>query len=323
MARAACGFVLVLSVLLAGPVSAAETYPTRAIRLVVPWPAGGIVDALGRILGKRISENVGQPVVIENRVGAAGAIGADNVAKAPPDGYTLLLASSGHAITAALSKSLPYDSVKDFTPIALVATAPSVLVANPAVPAKTAGELIDLAKARPGKLTYASAGSGSFAHILAELFKHTAKIDILHVPYRGQPQAMTDLLAGRVDILFATMTVAIPQIEAGKLGGLGVTSRSRIPALPDVPTLAEAGVLGFEGGQWFGILGPKGMSEELVRAIAGEVDKVLKDSEVKGALEVQGMYIVNEDSASFRTMLEDDIRRYTKLITDTGLTVSN
>ncbi len=323
MSRTACGLLLVFTLLLAGSATGAEAYPTRAIRLVVPWPAGGIVDALGRIVGKRISESVGQSVVVENRVGAASAIGADSVAKAPSDGYTLLLASSGHAITAALSKNLPYDSLKDFTPITLVATAPSVLVANPTVPAKTARELIELARAKPGKLTYASAGTGSFAHILAELFKHAAAVDVLHVPYRGQPQAMTDLLAGRVDWLFATLTVAIPQIESGKLSGLGVTAERRVPALPNVPTLAEAGVPGFEGGQWFGILGPKGMSDELVRAIAVEIDKALKDPEVKAAIEVQGMYIVNADAAAFRTMLEEDIQRYTKLIADTGLTANN
>lgn len=198
-----------------------------------------------------------------------------------------------------------------------------MLVANPSVPAKSARELIELAKAKPGKLSYASAGTGSFAHILAELFKHTAKVDVLHVPYRGQPQAITDLLAGRVDLLFATMTVAIPQIEAGKLAGLGVTAKDRIPALPNVPTLAEAGVPGFEGGQWFGILGPKGMNDELVRAIAAEIDKALKDPEVKAAIEVQGMYIVNADAAAFRTALEEDIQRYTKLIADTGLTAAN
>lgn len=322
MARMMHSISLALAMLFVSSLAVAEIYPARTIRLVVPWPAGGIVDALGRVVGKSISDDVGQPVVIENRVGAASAIGADNVAKSPPDGYTLLLATSGHAITAALSKNLPYDSLNDFTPVRLVATAPSVLVVDPAVSARSVGELITLAKAKSGKLTYASAGSGSFAHILAELFKQSARIDVLHVPYRGQPQAVTDLLAGRVDMLFATMTVAIPQIEAGKLVPLGVTAKDRVPVLPNVPTLAEAGIQGFEGGQWLGILGPKGMSADLVQAIGKAIAKALKDPEVKAAIEIQGMYIVNDDAAKFRTMLDDDIKRWTKLINETGLTAN-
>jgi len=257
--------------------------------------------------------------VIENRVGAASAIGADNVAKAAPDGYTLLLATSGHAINAGLSKNLPFDPLNDFTPVRLIATAPSVLVVNPELPAKNVRELIALAEARPGKLTYASAGSGSFAHILAELFKQSAHIDVLHVPYRGQPQAVTDLLAGRVDMLFATMTVAVPQIEAGKLRALGVTAKDRVQALPNTPTLAEAGIPGFEGGQWLGILGPKGMSDDIVQTLGQEIDKALKDPEVRAPIEVQGMYIVNDDAATFRAMLDEDIKRWIKLINETGL----
>lgn len=316
---------IALSLLILGmtaPAYAAEPFPSRPIRLVIPWPAGGIVDALGRTIGKKISDNVGQPVVVENRVGASGSIGADFVAKAAADGYTLLLASSGHAITAALSKNLPYDSLNDFTPIRLVATAPSVLVAHPSVPAKNAAEMIALAKTKPGKLTYASAGPGSFAHILAELFKHNAQIDLFHVPYRGQPQAMTDLLGGRVDVLFATMTVAIPQVEAGKLQALGVTAKQRVPTLPNVPTLREAGVAGFEDGQWMGLLGPKGMDDDLVQAIGREVDKALKDPEVRAAIEKQGMYIVNDDAATFRATLANDIKNWTKLVAETGLTAN-
>ena len=297
----------------------AKSYPVRTIRLVVPWPAGGIVDALGRIIGKKMSDNLGQPVVVENRVGAASAIGADNVAKAAPDGYTLLVATSGHAINVGLSKNLPYDALNDFTAIRLIATAPSVLVVHPELPVKTTGQLIALAKDRPGKLTYASAGNGSFAHILAELFKQAASIEVLHVPYRGQPQAVTDLLAGRVDMLFATMTVAVPQIEAGKLTALGVTAKDRVSALPTTPTLGEAGIPGFEGGQWLGILGPKGMSDELIQTLGKEIDKVLKDPEVRAAIEVQGMYILNEEAATFRTMLDNDIKRWVKLIAETGI----
>src|SRR3954467_2361579 len=243
---------------------AAQNYPNRPVRLVVPFSAGGAADVPGRILTQKLTEALGQQVVVDNRPGAGSTIGADNVAKSPPDGYSLLTISNTHYVSAALYKKLPYDSVSDFSPITQVTTAPNIIIVHPSLPAKTMKELIALAKARPGQINYASSGNGSTQHLTGALFCKMAGIDMTHIPYRGSGPATADLLSGQVTVGFPGIAGMLPQIKAGKLRALAVTSAKRSPELPNVPTVAEAGLKGYDVTAWFGVAGPKGMPREIV-----------------------------------------------------------
>src|SRR5436190_12390936 len=235
-------------------------YPDKPIRIVVPFPVGGVADTFGREIGRKLSESWGQPVVIDNRPGAGGNIGADIVAKAPPDGYTLVIGNIGtHAVNVSLLPAMPFDPVKDFTPIAHIMDAEGLLVVNPSIDAKSVPELIALARAQPGRLNYGSAGVGTTSHLAGEMFKSMAKVDIVHVPYKGNVPAITDLLGGQIAMTFATMPTVMPHVRAGKLRALAVLGTARSPALPDVPTVAES-VPGFEVSNWIGLFGPAGMS---------------------------------------------------------------
>ncbi|MDH4400082.1 MAG: tripartite tricarboxylate transporter substrate binding protein [Burkholderiaceae bacterium] len=269
--------------------ASAQDYPDKPIRLVIPWPAGGLVDIAGRTAAKVLQPSLKQTIVVENKLGAGGILGADSVAKAPADGYTLLLTTSALSINAVLRTKMPFDMSNDLAPIALIAWAPSVLVASPLLKVASVQELIALAKTKPGKLTYASAGVGSPAHLSAELFKTLAGIDLLHVPYKGAPQAMTDVIAGEVDLLFANATVAIPQIKANKIRALAVTSAKPYAGLPDLPTMAQAGVLKFEADQWLGIFAPSGTPEAILTLLHREIGKALVNGEVRTTLEQNGM----------------------------------
>jgi tripartite-type tricarboxylate transporter receptor subunit TctC len=269
--------------------ASAQDYPDKPIRLVIPWPAGGLVDIAGRTAAKVLQPSLKQAIVVENKLGAGGILGADSVAKSPADGYTLLLTTSALSINAVLRTKMPFDMSNDLAPIALIAWAPSVLVASPLLKVASVQELIALAKTKPGKLTYASAGVGSPAHLSAELFKTLAGIDLLHVPYKGAPQAMTDVIAGEVDLLFANATVAIPQIKANKIRALAVTSAKPYAGLPDLPTMAQAGVLKFEADQWLGIFAPSGTPEAILTLLHREIGKALVNGEVRTTLEQNGM----------------------------------
>lgn len=269
--------------------ASAQDYPDKPIRLVIPWPAGGLVDIAGRTAAKVLQPSLKQTIVVENKLGAGGILGADSVAKAPADGYTLLLTTSALSINAVLRTKMPFDMSNDLAPIALIAWAPSVLVASPLLKVASVQELIALAKTKPGKLTYASAGVGSPAHLSAELFKTLAGIDLLHVPYKGAPQAMTDVIAGEVDLLFANATVAIPQIKANKIRALAVTSAKPYAGLPDLPTMSQAGVLKFEADQWLGIFAPSGTPEAILTLLHREIGKALVNGEVRTTLEQNGM----------------------------------
>jgi tripartite-type tricarboxylate transporter receptor subunit TctC len=269
--------------------ASAQDYPDKPIRLVIPWPAGGLVDIAGRTTAKMLQPSLKQTIVVENKLGAGGILGADSVAKAPADGYTLLLTTSALSINAVLRTKMPFDMSADLAPLALIAWAPSVLVASPLLKVASVQELIALAKTKPGKLTYASAGVGSPAHLSAELFKTLSGIDLLHVPYKGAPQAMTDVIAGEVDLLFANATVAIPQIKANKIRALAVTSAKPYAGLPDLPTMAQAGVLQFEADQWLGIFAPSGTPEAILSLLHREIGKALVNGEVRTTLEQNGM----------------------------------
>ncbi|OZI35918.1 MFS transporter [Bordetella genomosp. 1] len=272
------------------PAHAADAYPDRTIRMVVPYPPGGATDVIGRVLAQQLTGELGQTVVVENRGGAAGNIGADVVAKATPDGYTLLMgALTSHSINAVLYEGrVNYDIEKSFAPISIVGTVPLVFVVNPKVPAKTLTELIAAAKAKPGSLTIASAGNGSPQHLAAEMFKRVAGVDMLHVPYKGSGPAMTDLMGGQVLTMIETVPAAQAHVKADKLRALAVTSKDRAAALPDVPTAAEAGLANFEVSSMFGIVAPAGTPAPVVEKLNATLKTILAKQEVKDALERQG-----------------------------------
>jgi tripartite-type tricarboxylate transporter receptor subunit TctC len=295
--------------------ASAQAYPTKPLRIVVPWPAGGLVDIAARQLGNRLQAAIGQPVVVENKTGAGGNIGADQVAKATADGYTLLFTSSALTINAALQPKLPFDFGKDFEPLALVATVPSVLVVGPSIAPGSVQELVDVARARPGRLSYASAGIGSPAHLTGELFKTSRQVFAVHVPYAGAPAALNDQIAGRIDYQFANMTVALPQIRAGKVKALAVTSKERFPGLPQVPTMVEAGVPGFEADQWLGLLAPRGLPQAVGERLVAEVHKALASEELRQVLLKAGMTPAGAGtSAAFESMLRQDLAKWSAVV---------
>jgi tripartite-type tricarboxylate transporter receptor subunit TctC len=293
----------------------AKDYPDRPVRLVVPWPAGGLVDIAGRVVVKAVEPSFGQPFIVDNKVGAGGNIGADSVAKANADGYTLMLTTSALNINAALRSAQPTEVTSEFAPIALLAWAPSVLVASPKLGVASVQELISLAKLKPGKLTYASSGIGSPAHLSAELFKFMTGVDLLHVPYKGAPQALTDLISGEVDLLFAPTTVAMPQIKVGKVRPLAVTSAKRFKALPDLPTMQEAGVPKFEADQWLGIFAPPGTPQSVQVLLRNEFNKAVGKSEVQAILEQNGMSAaVVATQTEFAAFLKQDREKWVRLV---------
>jgi tripartite-type tricarboxylate transporter receptor subunit TctC len=293
----------------------AQDYPVKPVRMIVPWPAGGLVDIAARAVAKELQASMGQPFVVDNRVGAGGVIGADLAAKAPPDGYTLTLTTSAINMNAALGQKLPFDVGNDFAPVAAVAYAPSVVVVNVGLAAKTVQELTALARARPGKLSYASAGIGSPAHLATELYKSTMGLDIAHIPYKGAPQAITDLIAGHVDILFANAAVALPQIRAGAVRAIAVTGAQRFSALPDLPTMAESGVKDFEADQWLGILAPRATPPAVLRRLRAEIDRALVSESMRTALTASGMSVASVATLEqFSGYLKADLTKWTDVV---------
>ena len=301
----------------------AQNYPNRPVRLVVPFSPGGAADVPGRILTQKLTESLGHQVVVDNRPGAGSTIGADQVAKAPVDGYTLLMISNTHFVSAALYKKLPYDSVADFAPVTQVTSAPNVIVVHPSLPAKTVKELIALAKAKPGKIDYASSGNGSTQHLTGALFTKMAGIDMTHIPYRGSGPATADLLSGQVTVGFPGIAGMLPQIKAGKLRALAVTSARRSPELPDTPTVAEAGIKGYDVTAWFGVAGPKGMPREIVMKLHTELVRILKNPEVQKLLLNAGQEVAWQDSPElFGEVLKVEAAKWARMVKESGATVN-
>jgi tripartite-type tricarboxylate transporter receptor subunit TctC len=293
----------------------AQPFPNKPIRIIVPYTAGGTTDMLARTLGQKMSEKWGQPVVVENKPGANGIIGIDMVAKAPADGYTLGLASPGtHAINQTLYTTLPHHPIKDFTPVSFVVRAPMVMVVNAEQPIKNVKELIAAAKKDPGKLAIASGGSGSSQHLAAELFKHMAGVDLTHVPYKGGGAAYTDLLGGRVQVMIDALQQSMPHIKSGKLRPIAVASAQRLPQLPDVPTIAESGVPGYESGAWYGLVAPANTPKAVVDQIAAEVDRIMKLPDVKERFEGPGLVTVGGKAEAFSRHIDAETEKYAKVI---------
>ncbi len=300
----------------------APAYPTKPVRIVVPFPAGGATDILARAVAQKLTENWGQTFVVDNRPGAGGNIGSELVAKAAPDGYTLEMGTVGtHAINASLYAKMPYDHVKDFAPVILVAGVPNVLVVNPAVPANSVQELIAYAKANPGKLNFASSGSGTSIHLSGELFKVMAGVQMTHIPYKGSAPALADLLGGQVQLMFDNLPPSLPQIKAGKLRALAVTSTARAPALPDTPTIAESGLPGFEASSWFGLLAPAGTPPAIIAKLNAEIAKWLATPEAREQLAAIGANIAAGTPEDFARHIQAETAKWAKVVKESGAKV--
>jgi tripartite-type tricarboxylate transporter receptor subunit TctC len=314
-------FAAALAVVCCTQLPALAQYPNRTVTLIVPFPPGGGTDTGSRLLATKLGKVWGQPVIVENKPGAAGMLGADVVSKAKPDGYTILMGNIGtQSINPSLYKAMPYKAEGAFEPVALVAMLPMVMLTNPKVAAKSAQEAIALARAKPGALTYSSSGPGSSMHLTGALFESEAKVEMLHVPYKGGGPAITDLIAGHVDFSFATILESSGHIKAGRLRAVGVTSDQRSPALPEVPTLAETGLPGFNTGSWIGILAPAGTPKDVVEKIARDVKEALTSPEVRDPMIAQGATPVGGTPAEFAALIESDRKRYGQIIRDRKIT---
>jgi tripartite-type tricarboxylate transporter receptor subunit TctC len=308
------------ALVLAIPLAHGQSYPTRPVRLVVPFPPGGSADILGRALGQKLAEGFGQSVVIENRPGAGTAIAAEFVANAPPDGYTLMLGTvSSHAINPAVNPKLPFDPVRNFTPVAPVATIPFALIVHPSLPVKSVGELITYVRQRPGKIDYSSAGNGTSNHLAGELFESMTGTHMVHIPYRGSAPALQDLIAGRVSVMFDLVLTAAPHIKSGAVRGLAVTGARRSAVLPDLPTVAESGLPGYEVSAWFGIFGPAGMPRTVVDRLNAEIARGLATPDLQQRLVSQGAEPLAGTPDEFAAYLKSEIAKWAKVVKEAGI----
>ena len=310
-----------ITLCLASGATFAQAWPTRPISLIVPFPAGGTTDVLARAVGLELSKSLGQPVVVESKPGAGATLGADFVAKSKPDGYTLLMGAVHHTIATSVYRKLPYDFQKDFAPVTTVALVPNVLVVNPNVPAKNVKELLALAKAEPGKLTYGSNGNGTGQHLIGAQFEGMGGVQLLHVPYKGSGPLTVDLLGGQITMSFDTITPVLPQIKAGKLRALAVTTSKRSPALPDVPTLDESGLKGFDLGTWFGILAPAATPKELVTRLNTELVKIINSAEFRKKMADIGAEPIGNTAEQMARQIKDDTERFARLVKDAQVTI--
>lgn len=315
-----CGAMLASAALLLGPGhwAVAQNYPTKPIRLVSPFAPGGPNDILARLLAQRLTEPLGQPIVVDNRPGAGGNLGTDLVAKSTPDGYTLVMAGAGSLTVNPHVSKVPYDSLRDFAPVTLVAIAPHILVVHPAVPAKSVAELVQVAKSQPGKLNYASGGVGSLNHLAGELFKVMAGVDIVHIAYKGTGPATADLLGGQVQVMFSGIPAVLAHVRAGRLRALGTSMLQRVPALPDVPSVAET-LPGYEINPWYGVLAPAKTPRATVRKLNEEIGRVVSAPEFSAALTAQGATPVKTTPEAFSALLKDEMQKWGRLIRSTGI----
>jgi tripartite-type tricarboxylate transporter receptor subunit TctC len=307
-----------LAVLLAAP-AAAQDYPSRPVKIIVSYAPGGSNDVVARVIAPELQKELGQSFIVENRAGASGTIGADMVAKSPTDGYTLFMGAGAHALAPSLFKKLPYDITKDFAPISLAATSTYVLALNPSVPAATVPELIALLKSKPGQLNYASAGKGTPLHLAAELFKSKTGTDIVHVPYGGDTPALNDLLAGTVQIAFMSVASTAPQIRAGKLRALAVTSARRSDALPDLPTLGELGIAGYDVGTWWGLLAPAGTPDAVVAKLNAAMRKAVALPQTKERFAPLGLDPRSDSPTEFAAFIKEEVVRYAAIAKIAGI----
>ena len=312
------GIVLALVLACALP-AMAQTYPARAIRLVVPQSPGGSTDQVARPLALKLGEALGQPVVVENRAGAGSVIGTDIVAKAAPDGYTLLAVAASFTISPSLYRQLPYDVERDFAPVTLLSSFPNIMVVHPSIPVSSVTELVRFAKANPGKLNYSSSGIGTGTHLSMELFKHLAGIDVIHVPYKGGAPSVSALLAGEVQVSLATISTALPHVRTNRLRALAVTSRLRVGSLPEVPTLDESGVPGYEYSSWIGLLAPAKTPRAVVERLGAEAARAARSPEMRAILALEGAEPVGSSPGEFASQIRAELVRWSKLVAAAGI----
>ncbi len=306
---------------LAGAHALAQSYPTGTIRIVVPFPAGGGVDGMGRILAQKLTEGLGKQVIVDNRGGANGMIGSTLVAKSPNDGYTLLVNGANFVTTPSLYRKVTYDPFKDFEPVSLAAMAPNVLVVHPSLPATSVKGLIALSKARPDDVNYASSASGSTPHLAAELFKTLTGINMVHVPYRGTGPAIAGLLSGEVGVMFMPAIAAVPHVNSGRLRALGVTTLERLPALPKLPTVAESGLTGYQSSQWYGMLAPAGTPANVLNTLNSQLMKIMRDPQMKKHMTNAGSLAVGSTREAFANHLRSEFDKWAKVIKRSGARV--
>lgn len=300
--------------------AAAAGYPEKPIKIIVPYVAGGTADSLARYIAKGLQQSMGQPVIVDNRTGAGGVIGSEANVAAAPDGYTFTLISSSYTVNPSLYK-LRFDPLKDITPVIQISKGPMLVVANPALGAKSMEDLVRLAKASPEKITYASSGQGSVLHLAAALFADRAGVKMNHIPYKGGGAAVTDVLGNQVDLYFAGPTGVMPFVHAGKLTALGVTSAQRLPALPNVKTIAESGFPGYEVTLWYGLIGPKGVPPAIVERMNTEVNKILQSKETPAKLEIDGTYVAGGSAQQFGTIIGQEITQWRGVVTKLGIKI--
>ena len=314
-AAAASGPLVAAAILIAAAIDAhAQTYPQRAPRLVVPYTAGGVADFMGRVVGEGVQEFLGTPIVIENRGGAGGNVGIEYVAKSVPDGYTLALGCLGYASNAVLQSKIPYDPLRDFAPITMVGTSPSVVVVHPSLPVKNIREFIALAKQRPGELAYGSSGPGGGSHLSVELFQAETSTKMTHIPYKGTAQALPDLIAGRIQFMFDFPSSSLPHIKSGKLRAIAVTSAQRLEQMPDLPTIAEAGVKGYEFGTWCGIIAPAGVPPAIGEKLNTSIVRTLEMPLTKSRFAPQSIQVTPMTQQQFTAFIRNDLERWKKLL---------
>jgi len=294
--------------------SIAQDYPSRTVRIIVPFSAGGGTDLIARVIAQKLTQSLGSTFIVENRPGAGGTVGTAIVAKSPPDGYTLIVVSSSHGINPSVYKSLPYDTMRDLAPVSLLMSGPALLVTHPSVPAKSVKELVALARARPGALTFGSAGIGTPPHLGGELFKILAKVDMTHVPYKGNASAFIDLMAGEISLMFPNIVSGLPHVQQGKMRGMAVSSRQRSSIAPDIPTVAESGLPGYEMGSWFGLVAPGGTPAPVIAKLQQEAAKALRLPDVKDKLTAQGVEAIGSTPDEFRKFLLAEIAQWEKVI---------
>lgn len=317
----AAALLAIAAALVVPMTAAAQDYPTKPVRLVVPFPPGGFVDGLARAMAPGLTDRLGQQIIIENKGGAGGTIGTAQVARAPADGYQLLMVFDTHAVNPFIYKNLPFDTLKDLAPVSRLVENPLVLLAHPSVPANSVPELVALAKQQPKVMTYASVGAGSSNHLTSELFADQAGVEMTHVPYRGGGPAQTDLLGGQVKLMFLSSSLAIPHVKAGKLKALGVTSAARIDALPDVPTLVESGFPGFVVSSWIGLLAPTGTPQAILDRWQAESARVLQSPELLARFATQGISVVASGPAEFDVFLRGESEKWGALIRDKNISI--
>jgi tripartite-type tricarboxylate transporter receptor subunit TctC len=311
----------VVAAALLAPLAGAQSYPVKPVRVILSVPAGATPDVTARLVTPGLANALGQPMVVDNRGGAGGLIGAEIVAKAAPDGYTVFISSPGALTILPHLRKVPYDTLKDFTPISLISVGPFVLIIHPSVPAKTVKDLIALAKAQPGKLNYASAGSGVANHLAMELFKQMAGVDITHVPYKGAPQAVTDVLAGHMNMMFNSIAPIVGHIRAGRVRVLGIASAKRSPQLPEVPTISEAGVPGFEAENWFGMFAPAKTPQRIIARLNEAVVKVVRSPDIQSQFAALGADAVGNSPEEFAAFVRRDMERYARVVRISGAKV--